>query len=85
MHHVNLTDVIHTWYSTVTNVYLSRWQDTHNNIKFPGVKQLTDLHFEVQNKLTSFYWRVSERSSQQQREGARFAQLEALCMLMSGE
>jgi hypothetical protein len=65
--------------------YFSRWQDTHYNTKFPGMKQMVDLHFKVQNRLTSFYWRVSEGSSRQQREKARCAQLDALCMLMSGE
>ncbi|KDR07168.1 uncharacterized protein LOC110840305 [Zootermopsis nevadensis] len=60
---------------------VSRWQDTHDNVKFPGMKQMVDLHFQVQNRLTSFYWRFNEGSIRQQRHEARCAQLEALCTL----
>jgi hypothetical protein len=46
---------------------------------------MADLHFQVQNRLKSFYWHVSEGSGRQQHKKARCAQLEALCMLMNGE
>jgi hypothetical protein len=49
------------------------------------MKQMLDQHRQVQNRLRSFYWHVSESRRQQQHEEARYAQLEALSMLMNGE
>jgi hypothetical protein len=49
------------------------------------MKQMLDLHLQVQNRLTNFYSHVSEGRTRQQHEEARCAQLEALSMLMSGE
>lgn len=62
---------------------VSRWRSNHQNIKFPGMKQMLDLHLQVQNRLTSFYCHVSEGRRRQQHEEARCAQLEALSMLMN--
>ncbi|XP_023725405.1 IQ calmodulin-binding motif-containing protein 1-like isoform X2 [Cryptotermes secundus] len=62
---------------------VSRWKEDHQNIKFPGMKQMLDVHLQVQNRLTSFYCHVSEGIRRQQHEEARCAQLEALSMLMN--
>lgn len=59
----------------------NQWQENHDT-KFPGSKQFTDIHNDVQNRLESFYWRINEGESRHQRMSARCAQLEAVSMLM---
>ncbi|GFG29104.1 hypothetical protein Cfor_01027, partial [Coptotermes formosanus] len=62
---------------------VTRWQENHDNIKFPGMKQMVELHPQVQNRLKSFYCHVSEGSSRHQHQESRCAQLQALCVLMN--
>lgn len=62
---------------------VSRWQENHDNIKFPGMKQMVELHHQVQNRLKSFYCHVSEGSSQHQHQESRCAQLQAFCVLLN--
>ncbi|XP_069690172.1 IQ calmodulin-binding motif-containing protein 1-like [Periplaneta americana] len=59
-----------------------RWQDNHDNVIFPGMKEMTEAHLEVQKKLTNFYWKAGERNNRQQSIEMKCAQLEAISMLM---
>ena len=64
---------------------VSRWQENHDNIKFPGMKQMVELHLQVQNRLKSFYCHIGEGSSRHQHQDSRCAQLQAFCVLLNGE
>ncbi|KAJ9580539.1 hypothetical protein L9F63_024279 [Diploptera punctata] len=59
----------------------NRWQENHDT-KFPGIKQMSDTHSDVQNRLENFYWKMNEGENRHQRMSARCAQLEAISMLM---
>lgn len=63
---------------------LCRWQENHDSIKFPGMKQMAEMHLQVQNKLKTFYYHVNEGNSLHQQQESRCAQLQALSLLMSG-
>jgi len=63
---------------------LCRWQENHD-IKFPGMKQMVELHHQVQNRLKSFYCHINEGSIRHQHQESRCAQLQAFCVLLNGE